>query len=122
MNNFCIKEDQVLKASVAHLYPDFPSVLPPGHSDNPGLTLERPCLNVNGERGSTLDVFARPLMHRLLVFTRVKHALGLRCFVDVEFSRWRRRSRNFPGYMLYISIDSSFLRKLNPQLYKLILI
>ena len=39
MNNFCIKEDQVLKASVAHLYPDFPSVLPPGHSDNPGLTL-----------------------------------------------------------------------------------
>ena len=23
-------------------------------------------------------------------------ALGLRCIVDVEFSRWRRRSRNFP--------------------------
>ena len=33
-------------------------------------------------------------------------ALGLRCIVDVEFSRWRRRSRNFPGYMLYISIDN----------------
>ena len=42
-------------------------------------------------------------------------ALGLRCIVDVEFSRWRRRSRNFPGYMLYISIDMHcfFLRKLS---------
>ena len=32
-------------------------------------------------------------------------ALGLRCIVDVEFSRWRRRSRNFPGYVLYFSVD-----------------
>ena len=39
MNNFCVKEDQVLKASAAHLYPDFSSVLHPRHSDNPGVTL-----------------------------------------------------------------------------------
>lgn len=39
MNNFCIKEDQILKASAAHLYPNFPSVFPPGHSDNPGFKL-----------------------------------------------------------------------------------
>ena len=45
----------------------------------------------------------------MLVFQTVSNqamcALGLRCIVDVEFSRWRWRSRNFPGYMLYISID-----------------
>ena len=45
----------------------------------------------------------------MLVFQTVSKqavcALGLRCIVDIEFSRWRRRSRNFPGYMLYISID-----------------
>ena len=33
-------------------------------------------------------------------------ALRLRCIVDSKFSRWRRRSRNFAGYMLYFSIDS----------------
>lgn len=32
-------------------------------------------------------------------------ALGLRCIVDEEFSRWRQRSRNFPGYIVYFSID-----------------
>ena len=49
-------------------------------------------------------------------------ALGLRCIVDVEFSRWRRRSRNFPGYMLYISIDIVLFWESYPQLHKLILI
>ena len=33
-------------------------------------------------------------------------ALRLRCIVDSTFSRWRRRSRNFAGYMLYFSIDT----------------
>ena len=33
-------------------------------------------------------------------------ALRLRCIVDSKFSRWRRRSRNFAGYMLYFSIDT----------------
>ena len=33
-------------------------------------------------------------------------ALRLRCMVDSKFSRWRRRSRNFAGYMLYFSIDT----------------
>ena len=32
-------------------------------------------------------------------------ALVLGCIVEAEFSRWRRRSRNFEDYMLYISID-----------------
>ena len=49
-------------------------------------------------------------------------ALGLRWIVDVEFSRWRRRSRNFPGYMLYISIDIVLFWERYPQLHKLILI
>ena len=33
-------------------------------------------------------------------------ALRLRCIVDSKFSRWRRRSRNFAGYLLYFSIDT----------------
>ena len=49
-------------------------------------------------------------------------ALGLRCIVDVGFSRWPRRSRNFPGYMLYISIDIVLFWESYPQLHKLILI
>ena len=56
------------------------------------------------------------------LLSQAVYALGLRCIADVEFSRWRRRSRNFPGYMLYISIDIVLFWESYPQLHKLILI
>ena len=49
-------------------------------------------------------------------------ALVLGAIVDAEFSRWRRRSRNFEDYMLYISIeivlsDNVFHISINLYLY-----
>ena len=44
-------------------------------------------------------------------------ALRLRCIVDSKFSRWRRRSRNCAGYMLYFSIDTVLsLDRFSPQM------
>ena len=49
-------------------------------------------------------------------------ALRLRCIVDSKFSRWRRRSRNFAGYMLYFSIDTVLSLDRFSRFHKLIFV
>ena len=46
----------------------------------------------------------------------------LRCVVDAKFSRWRRRSRNFAGYMLCFSIDVFLSLDRFSQFHKLIFV
>ena len=52
------------------------------------------------------DGKGRTLTHGHYVSRQAVCALRLRCIVDSKFSRWRRRSRNFAGYMLYFSIET----------------
>ena len=56
------------------------------------------------------------------VAKQVVCALRLRCIVDSKFSRWRRRSRNFAGYMLYFSIDTVLSLDSFSRFHKLIFV
>ena len=56
------------------------------------------------------------------VVTQAVCALRLRCIVDSKFSRWRRRSRNFAGYMLYFSIDTVLSLDSFSRFHKLIFV
>ena len=49
-------------------------------------------------------------------------ALRLRCIVYSKFSRWRRRSRNFAGYILYFSIDTVLSLDRFSRFHKLIFV
>ena len=49
-------------------------------------------------------------------------ALRLRCIVGAKFSRWRRRSRNFAGYMVCFPIDIVLSLDRFSQFHKLILV
>ena len=81
MNNFCVKEDQVLKASAAHLYPDFSSVLPSGHSDNPEVTLGSiSCIKCSFHKREAVKIVCALLKNsRNLLFEFSISTLGIFC-------------------------------------------